>query len=241
MAIILGAWCSVALTLFIFSFLYKDNPFYRFAEHIFIGITVGYHIAFTIFQYLEPKLYTPLFKEGRLEVIFPAIVGLIVLARLIPRIAWISRWAFAFIMGYASGVSIPTAIDTYVMPHVGRTVLPLVREQAGRLDWSTSAIFLGISDLLVVIIVICTLFYFFFSIEHKGPVRIAARLGIMFLMIAFGAAYGYTVMGRMALLIGRIYDLKRFSGASFYYATPILLIAVIASLLLFELLKRRKT
>jgi hypothetical protein len=31
-----------------------------------------------------------------------------------------------------------------------------------------------------------------------------ARVGIWFLMISFGAGFGFTVMGRMALLIGRL-------------------------------------
>ncbi len=40
-------WMTVAafLTLCIFSFLYRDNPFYRFAEHLIVGISAGYWIA----------------------------------------------------------------------------------------------------------------------------------------------------------------------------------------------------
>ena len=52
-------------------------------------------------------------------------------------------------------------------------------------------------------ILVCTV-YFFFSIEHKGAVGTAARVGIWFLMITFGAGFGYTVMGRIALLSGRL-------------------------------------
>ena len=38
---IFGAWVAAFLTLAIFSFLYKDNPFYKIAEHIFVGISAG--------------------------------------------------------------------------------------------------------------------------------------------------------------------------------------------------------
>jgi hypothetical protein len=31
----------------------------------------------------------------------------------------------------------------------------------------------------------------------------ASRVGVIFLMIGFGAGYGYTVMSRVSLLIGR--------------------------------------
>jgi hypothetical protein len=48
------------------------------------------------------------------------------------------------------------------------------------------------------------LLYFFFSKEHKGAFGTISRIGTWFLMITFGAAFGYTVMGRMSLLIGRI-------------------------------------
>ena len=37
-----GAWISVFLTLAIFSYLYDDNPFYKAAEHIFVGVSAGY-------------------------------------------------------------------------------------------------------------------------------------------------------------------------------------------------------
>ena len=52
--------------------------------------------------------------------------------------------------------------------------------------------------------VLCCLVYFFFSFEHKGVVGKVARVGIWVLMITFGAAFGYTVMGRIALLAIRL-------------------------------------
>jgi len=48
------------------------------------------------------------------------------------------------------------------------------------------------------------LIYFFFSKEHKGAFGGLAKLGIWFLMLSFGASFGYTVMSRMSLLIGRM-------------------------------------
>ncbi|MFM9171115.1 MAG: hypothetical protein ACKOTD_13700, partial [Phycisphaerales bacterium] len=44
---------------------------------------------------------------------------------------------------------------------------------------------------------------FFFSLEHRGPIGGAARVGIWYLMITFGASFGFTVMGRIALLAAR--------------------------------------
>lgn len=35
----------------------------------------------------------------------------------------------------------------------------------------------------------------------------ASKVGIAFLMMSFGASFGYTVMGRISLAIGRMQDL----------------------------------
>ena len=58
--------------------------------------------------------------------------------------------------------------------------------------------------IIIVIGVISTLIYFYFSHEHKGALGVTAKVGIWFIMISFGAHFGYTVMGRVSLLIGRV-------------------------------------
>jgi len=41
----LGIWIGVIMTFAILSFLYKDNPFYKVAEQLFVGLSAGYSIA----------------------------------------------------------------------------------------------------------------------------------------------------------------------------------------------------
>ena len=41
---ILGAWIAAFLTLGIFSYLYRDNPFYKIAEHVFVGVSAGANV-----------------------------------------------------------------------------------------------------------------------------------------------------------------------------------------------------
>ena len=43
-----------------------------------------------------------------------------------------------------------------------------------------------------------------FSFEHTGAVGAISRVGIWFLMISFGASFGFTVMARLSLLIGQL-------------------------------------
>ena len=56
----LSVWVGAFLTLCIFSFLYKDNPFYRFAEHLFVGVSAGYFIILNFWTVIVPNLWEPL-------------------------------------------------------------------------------------------------------------------------------------------------------------------------------------
>ena len=71
---VLGIWVAAFFTLCIYSFLYRDNPFYRFAEHLFVGLSVGYGIVFSIHQGLIPLAWEPfaeainaVWKAGKLS------------------------------------------------------------------------------------------------------------------------------------------------------------------------------
>ena len=61
-----------------------------------------------------------------------------------------------------------------------------------------------LSNWVIVSGVLGGLVYFFFSKEHTGLFGKASRYGIWILMLTFGASFGYTVMGRISLLVGRL-------------------------------------
>jgi hypothetical protein len=188
-------WIAAILTLGIFSFLWKDNPFYKFCEHLFVGVSVGYAIAITWYNQVYPNLVTPLFREGKLLNIIPLVLGLCYFSRFIPKVSWLIRFPMAFVLGWASGVAIPAYFQTNIIKQIQGTLL-------------TPGIFANWDTLLWAIIsfvgVICSIFYFFFSREHKGALKLASETGIIFIMVGFGASFGYTVMARMSLLIGRL-------------------------------------
>ena len=60
---LLGAWLFVFFTLSIFSFLYKDNPFYKAAEHLFVGISAGYMAVLYFWQQVQPNLFARLWPS----------------------------------------------------------------------------------------------------------------------------------------------------------------------------------
>ena len=191
----IGIWVGAGLTLCIYSFLYKDNPFFKFAEHIYVGVSTGYLICMAYFNALQPLLINPLGKNQWI-VLVPGILGVMLYSRFIPKIAWISRYTLAFIIGAGAGISAPNVIQGYLLRHVGNTIQPLVSP--------TSSSFVEPEAIIVFIVVISIMVYFFFSVERKGILKPTARIGIISLMVYFGGAFGYTVMGRVSLAIGRI-------------------------------------
>lgn len=229
--VLIGAWLATALSLFIYTFLYKDNPFFKLAEHIFVGASVGYLLTITYHDVMRKKLYLPLVEHGKWSLLIAALLGLLLLARLIPQISWLSRIAFAFILGMSSGVAIPRFLSSFILQQIEGTLQPLIAWEAGQGAGFTFAEF---NTLLILVGVVSVLFYFFFSVEHKGGRRYIARTGIYFLMVSFGAAFGYTVMARMSLLIGRFDDLLLYASPAYGYATIVVLIGVVAGLVWWE-------
>ena len=201
MAQIIGIWIAAGLTLCIFSFLYKDNPFYKFAEHLYVGSSATYMLVYVYFFSVKPMLidkFNTSTGVAKWILIIPTFLGIAFLLRLIPRISWISRWAIAFTVGIGAGIGITTGIHGYVLPQVKATFLPFV-VQGNILE--------SINNIILVIGTLTTILYFYFSKEHKGAFKIPIRVGMAFIMVSFGASFGYTVMARFSLLIGRIYFL----------------------------------
>jgi len=283
---IIGAWVAVGLTLFIFTFLYKDNPLFKLAENLYVGVSVGYTIVKTYDTVIVQLIWKPMVENGEWALLVPVAIGLLMLTRYVPKAAWLSRYAFAFIVGVGSGLAIPRTISSFILKQIEDTVRSLVivpldqallillssraalaflllltlsatvvglyllvrlgfNKLSGALQLAIGAttIFLfavlfklkvlfrsweamtevlhpiaevfDVNSIVVLLGVVSVLFYFFFSVEHTGPGKVVARTGILFLMIAFGAAFGYTVMARMSLLIGRLTDLIEFSDPSY--------------------------
>ncbi len=200
--VIFGTWIAALLTLGIMSFLYKDNPVYKFCEALFVGISAGYWFVSYFWQNLLPKLGDTLW-QGQWLALIPGILGVMMLLRLIPSIGWISRWPLAFVVGFTAGLRLITFLQSNAMTQLQNSVQPVIH-------YSQSGTFMfweSFNVLLVTVGTFAGLLYFFFSKEHKGAFGYVSRVGTWFLMVTFGAAFGYTVMGRMSLLIGRMHFL----------------------------------
>lgn len=189
----IGNLIAGILTIGIISFLYKDNPLYKFCESLFVGVSAGYWLVTIVFTVILPKLYDKLVSKEYIYLVGGAL-GILMLLRLIPKVSWLANWSLAFVVGSTAGVNLIGYMQSNGMNQVKNTILPL---------WTGSANS-SIGNIIIVVGTFCGLVYFFFSKEHKGAFGGLAKVGILFLMITFGAAFGYTVMSRMSLLIGRM-------------------------------------
>lgn len=211
----IGLWAAAFFTLAVFSFLYGDNPFYKMAEAVLVGVSAAYGMVVGFWEVLVPNLLAKISpptvqawampglagpEAARdLSYVVPLVLGGMLLWRLAPRGAWIARWPLAFIIGTTAGLRLIGFLHGDFLAQVRNTVIPLAVMPGGAFDFWSS-----LQNVFVVTGVLCGLVYFFFSFEHTGIVGKAAKVGIWVLMITFGASFGYTVMGRIALLAIRI-------------------------------------
>jgi hypothetical protein len=220
-------WIAAILTLAIFSFLYRENPFYRIAEHLVVGVANGYFISAEYHQVIKPALID-LIARGQVNAelvlsLIGAVIGLLYVARFFPQISWLVRIPIAITLGYGSGYYIPRGIDAGILKQVGGTLVtpsdfthwPAMMAQAGtqlahwRIDQALLTLLNAVGQPLILIGAICTVAYFYFSAERKGVLKPVSFAGIIFIMVGFGASFGYTVMARISLLIGRLQFLFR--------------------------------
>ena len=208
----IGVWTAAILTIGIFSFLYRDNPLYKVCESVLIGVSAAYWMVNAFWTTLVPQLFgklapgfvrayaLPSMAESATPGLdfalacVPLVLGVMLLWRLAPKGGWISVWPIAMIIGVTAGLKFVSSIESDFMAQLGATMRPMY--VSGDF-WGTVAAWVGVLGVLTV------LTYFFFSVEHKGAIGKSARVGVWFLMITFGGAFGLTVMGRITLLAQR--------------------------------------
>lgn len=189
-----GTLVAAILTLAVLTFLYRDNPIYKFAEYLLVGVSVGYILVITWTNSIMALLVVPLSEQGRAHLLIPFALGLLMFARFHPRTSALSRLPLALLIGSGAGVAIPAMLGPRVMRQMSDSVIPLFTASGG----------FDLGGLVILIGLLCTLTYFYFSRSQGGVLGTAAKTGTFFLMIFFGATFGYTVMSRMSTFIGRM-------------------------------------
>jgi hypothetical protein len=216
-----STWSQVSIfvgglgTLAIFSFLIKENPFYRFFEHLFIGIAAGLGPMLVIRDFLWPNVLTPMlgvnitvYPDGTLSeayqplyllYIAPMLFGCLYYCIYSRRHAWLAKVVIGFTLG-ASGALAIRGFFGEVLPQITGSFKPLV-------VMGSDGFMLGesLNNCFFVVTLLLVLNYFFFTFGRDGSAQEkAAPLGRPLLMVCFGAFFGSTVMARLALLVERV-------------------------------------
>lgn len=217
-------WWTICLggvsTLAIFSFLIKENPFYRLFEHVFIGIAAGYLPVVTIKTFLWPQIIEPImglnmevFPDGTVSnpynplmllYLIPFVFGLLYYFIYIPRLSWMARLVIGFSLGASAGLGIQ-GFFAEVIPQVISSFKPIFVRNENGFD-----LFSSLNHILFVSVLLSVMFYFIFTLRRESTAsRLISLNGRVFMMICFGAFFGSTVMARLALLVERVQFLVR--------------------------------
>lgn len=186
-------WTAALCILGMWTFLYKENPAFRVAEHLFVGSSAGHAIGMAVGNIYRYG-WNPLVHQQQLLLFVPVILGFMLYARFIPKFAWLSRWPVAFLVGVGTGQSIYTSLRTQVVNQSIGAMATLPGATTG----ATINAIIGLVGLLAV------LCYFLFSIRRSGPLEGFSKLGRWIMMVTFGVSFGNVVSGRISVLLGEL-------------------------------------
>ena len=209
----IGTLVAMILTLFVFSYLLGDNALYRLAEHIFVGVAVGYAVVIAFHNVIAAKLLLPLVEAisrndwGSVLLLTLALVmGLLLLTKPLKGLSWLGSLSVAVLLGVGAALAIGGALLGTLLPQIGATAdLSIYTARYGP--------GLGLlSGLIVLVGATGVLLHFHYGVDRAGRlaglrdrvVQIWGGLGRWFILIAFGAILATAFVSRLSLLAGRV-------------------------------------
>jgi hypothetical protein len=202
-------WVGAIVTLAVFSYLAKDNPFYRLVQHAALGVMVGMAIVVTIQNVLWPNWLKPIVQgiNGQgpsLGVLwFLALIpGSLWYFQLSKKYFWVSRFVTGLFIGVAAGMAFKYWM-LLIMPQIGASLKPV--NPIGADGLTVSSGLNALNNLVFIVAILTTLLYFFFSFRGESPAaQKAMRAGRIVIMICLGGMFGSTVMTRLSYLLERL-------------------------------------
>jgi hypothetical protein len=190
-----GLLLGFLLTLFVYSYIWRDNPLYRLAVHLLVGAGAGY-AAVILMQTVFLPVLQALSQPGTLPVawIVPFLFALLLLLKLVRPLAWLGNSAVAYLVGVGAAVALIGAIAGTLLPQI-TAVYPDV-----------------ISGILVAVLTLLVLLTFHFTgrLTAGGQVvmpvwqRYAATVGRAVIMVTFAALFAGLLNTSIVLLSSRV-------------------------------------
>lgn len=174
------------LTLFLFTYLYRENFLFRLAEHIIIGSFTGHAIIMGIKSIQETGVARV--TGGDVTYVIPLILGLLFFSSLIKQYAWLARYPLAVGIGVTAAVEASTRFQAYIVKRTIQTIsTPLT----------------SINSIIIFLTCLSVLTYFIYTLERKEPLKTSARIGRIALMATFGLTIAFDVASRAGNLTAR--------------------------------------
>ena len=206
---LISAVVGFLLTLMIFSYLIGDNPLFRFAIYLFIGVSSGYAATVIVYYVLLPKLYQ---LPTNVLLFVPLILGATLLAKLSPRISWIGNFAMAMLVGVGAAAALGGALLGTLIPQAQASV------DAFDLQSSASPALKFIEGIVMLGGTVLTLAAFQFGAKRAldgTPKRNiilewVAWFGRLFIAITFGVLFAGVYMAALTAMIERLSSVINF-------------------------------
>ncbi len=212
---LVGGLISFILTLMILSYLIGDNPFFRVAVYIFIGVAAGYVAAVTWWQILWPRAFVPLFNGtpfNRVVAVFGLVLGVLLLTKISPRTSRLGNVAVAYLAGIAAAVAIGGAALGTLIPQTQASINVMAASNPGSGLGARLAF-----GFLMLVGTVTTLIYFHYGAkstpagpERNRAVTILSWIGQFFIAVTLGALFAGVFTASLTALIERISSLSDF-------------------------------
>jgi hypothetical protein len=205
---LISALIGLTLTLMVFSYLIGDNPLFRIAVYLFIGVASGYAATVVWHYVLIPKLFQPLTAFTPLAIV-PFVFGVSLLAKLSPRMAWIGNFAMAVLVGVGAAAAVGGALLGTLMPQAQAAIDGFDVLSAGNIG---EVAFQLLEGVVMLVGTVFTLASFHFSAGRQAdsaPKRNRilegiAWVGRIFIAITFGVLFAGVYMSALTAMIERL-------------------------------------
>ena len=203
---------SFILTLLIFSYLVGDNPLFRVASYLFVGVTAGYVAVIVIYQVILPKLIWPLLEGSLLEkglALVPLVLSVMLLTKLSTKLSSVGSIPMAYLVGTGAAVAIGGAVMGTLIKQVLASINVFDLQTAGL---NVNPFFQLTEGVVMVLGTLATMAYFQFSARvqpdqtvNRSPfIETLARIGQIFIAITLGALFAGVYAAAITALIDRL-------------------------------------
>lgn len=198
MADVFGVIVSLAITLMVFSQLFKYTVLFKIAEMAAVACTVANLTVLAVINIWG--------KGGQMQFWAPVVLGLMFFAVYIPKYQWLSRYPIALMVGVGTGITLRTVAKTQILDQVVNTIA----------RFNTKNAFDFVSATILTIGVITSVSYFIFTSKFRGRILVIPKIGQIFLYGAIGVVLASAMLADFSLAVDRIrFIISAISGKLF--------------------------